>query len=306
MSQSIFRPRRTQGLAVGAALCGLSLVIAGVGTARLVAAPITSAGLLVGLAPALGLAAAAAVIYRLVGLWTAAYRLDRNGFRMQWGWAAEEIPWALVRSVRPLAESGVRLRPRIGLWWPGCVVATGSHEDLGRVEVFAADLGPGAVLLSTDDRHFVISPEVPAGFMQAYVQATRSGVLEPIPPRSLRPDFLAARVWADRRARVFLIAGLLAPLALIAYLAVGSSGLPPEVAFGFDPAGQPNPAAPQGRLLLLPVIGLAFWTLNLVGGAWIYRREADRPLSYIVWAAGVISGGLLWGATFHMLAATSG
>lgn len=281
------------------------MAIAGLGTARLVAAPISPAGLLVGLAPALGLAAAGAVIYRLVGLWTAAYRLDRNGFRMQWGWAAEEIPWGSVRTVRPLAESGVRLRPKIGLWWPGCVVGTASHEDLGRVEIFAADLGPAAVLLRTDDRNFVISPELPGGFMQAYLQATRLGVLEPIQRRSLRPDFLAARVWADRRARVFLIAGLLAPVALIAYLAVGSAGLPAEVVFGFDPAGQPNPAAPQGRLLLLPVIGLAFWTLNLVGGAWIYRREADRPLSYVVWAAGLISSGLLWGATFLMLAATS-
>lgn len=306
MSEGVFRPRRARGLAVGSTLCALGLAIAVWGTARLMAAPITPAGLLVGLAPALGLAAAAAVIYRMLGLWTAAYRLDRNGFRMQWGWAAEEIPWTSVRSVRPFAESGVRARPRMGLWWPGCIVATSWQEGVGRVEFFAADLSPGAIVVSTDDRHFVISPAVPGGFLQSYVEATRSGVLEPIPARSLRPDFLAARVWADGRARVFLIAGLLAPLALIVYLALRSSALPAEVVFGFDPAGHPNPPAPQGRLLLLPVIGVAFWTLTLVGGSWIYRREADRPLSYAVWAAAVVTSGLLWGATLHMLAATSG
>lgn len=306
MSERVFRPRRRRGLAVGAGLCAFWLAVAGLGTAWLAAAPITPAGLLVGIVPLAGLAAAAAVAYRTAGLWTAVYRLDRSGFRMQWGWAVEEIPWPAVRRLQPLAQSDLGVvRPPIGLWWPGCVVGTAGQERRGRVEFFTADLAE-AVLLSTDDRHFVISPDPPQEFLQAYVQATRLGVLEPLAPRSLRPDFLAARVWADGRARWLLLAGLVTPLALIAYLALRSPDLPAAVVFGFDPGGRPNPAAPQGRLLLLPVIGLASWTLNLVAGAWIYRREADRPLSYAVWAAGVVVSGLLWGATLHMLAATTG
>ena len=299
-----FRPRRTLGLAVGAGGIALSLAAAVAGTAVLAASPITPGGLLLGLLPVAGLAAAAALVYRAAGLWNAVYQVDRNGFQLQWGWATEQMPWSAVREIRPLAEGPARIRPRLGLWWPGCVVGTTRVEGLGEVDFFCTDLGPGALLVRTSGRHLVISPARAGDFMDAYVQATRQGVLTATPERSIRPDFLAARVWADGRARWLLIAGLVVPLALIGYLALRSASIPALVPFGFDPLGRPNPAAPQGRLLLLPVIGLAFWTLNLVGGAWIYRRETDRPLSYAVWASAVLTGGLLWGATLHMLAAS--
>jgi hypothetical protein len=103
------------------------------------------------------------------------------------------------------------------------------------VEFFAADLDRRAFLLSTVDRHLVISPNRPAEFFEAYVQATRQGVLENVPSRSVRPDFLAARVWADPLARGLLWAGLLTPLGLIAFLALRSAMLPAEIPFGFDP-----------------------------------------------------------------------
>ncbi|MEX0787313.1 MAG: PH domain-containing protein [Anaerolineales bacterium] len=299
-----FRPRRTLGLAVAAAGIAISLAAAAGGTALLAASPITPGGLLLGLLPVAGLAAAAALVYRAAGLWSAAYHIDRNGFQLQWGWATEQMPWSAVREIRPLAGVAPRVRPRPGLWWPGCVVGTARVDGLGEVDFFCTDLGPGALLMRTGSRHVVISPDRADDFMDAYIQATRQGVLTAISERSVRPDFLASRVWADRRARWLLIAGLFIPLALIGYLAVRSAGLPAEVPFGFDPLGRPNPAAPQGRLLLLPVLGLAFWTLNLVSGAWIYRREADRPISYAVWATALLAGCLLWGATLQMLAAS--
>jgi uncharacterized membrane protein len=92
-------------------------------------------------------------------------------------------------------------------------------------------------------------------------------------------------------------------LLLLGYLVVRAPSLPAQVPFGFDPSGAPDPMAPPGRLLLLPMIGGLCWLADLVVGAWIYRRDQDRPLAYAMWAAAVLVGGLLWGATFHLLAA---
>jgi hypothetical protein len=149
----------------------------------------------------------------------------------------------------------------------------------------------------------VISPPDPEACQNAFIETARMGSLELIPEGSRRPDFLFTRLWDDRLARALILGGLTLPVLLLSFLALRAPGLPEQVPFGFDPMGAPDPLAPPGRLLLLPLIGGLCWLADLVIGLWLYRRDRDRPLSYALWGAAIVVGGLLWGAALQLLAA---
>jgi hypothetical protein len=111
------------------------------------------------------------------------------------------------------------------------------------------------------------------------------------------------RIWSNSFARGLVLAGLLIPFFLLAFLAIQTPSLPARVPFGFTPEGEPLPIAPPGRLLLLPFIGGTIWFVNLIAGGWFYRTKSDRFLAYAIWSVGIISGILLWGAVIHLLSA---
>jgi hypothetical protein len=159
------------------------------------------------------------------------------------------------------------------------------------------------MVLSAGERLLAISPPDLEAFQQAFVDATRLGSLEPIPTLSHHPEFVMGELWSDRAAQVLLLVGIALPLTLLGYLALNVPSMPTGVPFGFEPSGAPNPVAPPGRLLLLPMIGGLCWITDFAVGAWLYRQEKDRPLAYAMWGAAIVVGGLLWGATLQLLAA---
>ncbi|NIS81849.1 MAG: hypothetical protein GTO14_16935 [Anaerolineales bacterium] len=253
--------------------------------------------------PVVAVPLALLVGYRLYGLLTARYRLDRDGFYLMWGLNSEQVPLASIRRLQAGSDIAPNLRPRLGLWWPGCLVGHREIEGVGQIEFFATTAANGIVVLHLEDRSLAISPPDPEGFHQSFTAAMRMGSLEPIPERSLRPDFTSTRLWNDLPARVLIITGMLIPLFLLGYLAVRAPSMPSQVPFGFDLTGAPNTLAPPGRLLLLPMIGGLCWLVDLVAGVWLYRREQDRILAYVMWTTAALVGGLLWGATLQLLAA---
>jgi hypothetical protein len=215
----------------------------------------------------------------------------------------EQIPLAAVERLTPVEElSGIFL-PGRGLWWPGCLFGRRRLPDLGQVHFFATRGRSGMILVSTPERHLAISPPDTLAFRQAFIDATRLGSLEPIPQISYQPDFLAGRLWDDRLARYILLLGFAISLSLFAYLAFRAPSLPAQVPFGFGPAGEVQSLAPPGRLLLLPIASGGIWMLDLLFGAWLYRRPRQQGLAYVLWGTAIVVGGLLWGATLHLLAA---
>jgi hypothetical protein len=242
--------------------------------------------------------------YRLYGLITARYRLDRDGFYLTWGLITEQVPLEDILSLRTLQELGTDLRPGRGLWWPGYIVGTRQLESGGMIEFFGSASPSETMVVDTGKRLFAISPPDLEAFQGAFVDATRMGSLEPIEARSQRPTFLFADLWADMLAKILVVVGLALPLFLLGYLAFRLPSLPEQVPFGFDPSGRVDPLAPPGRLLLLPMIAGLCWLADLGVGAWLYRRLDDRPLAYAVWGMAVVIGGLFWGAALQLLAAS--
>lgn len=298
-----FRPNRTLGTLIGSGLALLLMGGIGLGVSSLDVTPVTPSILLWVALPLVALPLLALVIYRLYGLWTAVYRIDRDGLYLRWGLARQAVPLADVSAMVPAGEYDGLPQPRLGFWWPGCLVTEGNSAGDRPFEFFAGSDIAGGIVVTIPDRDLLITPPDPVAFKRAFVDATRLGSLDRIRPVSERPDFLLSRVWSDQWARGLIVAGLLIPLALLGYLGWRAPALPVSVPFGFDATGVPNLMAPPGRLLLLPMLGGALWLVDTAAGAWLFRRDSLRPLAYALWAGGILATGLLWGATLQLITA---
>ena len=302
-----FTPRRTLGFGLGllllsALVAAIGLSIAQLGQGLISPISLVWIGLLL-----LALPLALLVINRLFGLATARYRIDRDGFYVQWGMSYEQIPLDMISEVGPLRETKAvpgngatdPRRPSFGFWWPGCMVGRAK----GGVVDFFSTTPPLLIIRITTGRALAISPPDSEAFLGAILSATRMGSLEAIPERSVRADFLVTRVWNDRLARSLILVGLIIPLLLLGALVIMAPSLPELVPFGFGPTGLPTPLAPPGRLLLLPMIAGLVWIADLVLGAWFFGNDDDRPVSYALWGAAIAAGALLAGATWQLLSA---
>jgi len=296
-------PPRSPGLLIGALLLLAGLAGIVVGVTQLAQSSISATLLVWAALPIAGSTLVALTTYRLHGLATARYVLNRNGLGIRWGMAFEEIPLPSVRLERPPEALWRALRPRGALAWPGYVVGTADVQGIGPVEFFSTRGGAEMLLVHSPERTLVISPPDPQAFLKAFGEAGRQGVLDPVEPRSVRPDLFPARLWRDPLARTLLGLGIALPLILLGYLGLQAGGLPDTVPFGFDAQGNPDALVPPGRLLLLPLIGSLCWAVDLGLGSSFYRRAEDRAMAYGLWGTAVVADLLLWGAALSLLAA---
>ncbi len=186
--------------------------------------------------------------FALRGAW---YQLEREGIRLHWGLRSEDIPMTAVLWVRPAED--LDRSPRLPLpRLPGLVLGTHRRSGFGEVEYLAAR-GSGLVFIATPERLYAVSPDDPEEFLKAYQRLTELGSLSPMPPRSVYPTFLLARVWTARPARYLILIGLVLSLVLLAWASLAISART-QVSLGFEPDGSPRGAIPAVRLLLLPVL----------------------------------------------------
>jgi hypothetical protein len=255
------------------------------------------------LLPMICIPLAVLVAYRLYGLVTAVYRINRNGLYLRWGFSEERLPVQSIESVTPLDRQSVASGyPRV-FRWPGLIVGEGDLQDGAPLEFFASTGMDQMVLVRSEHGAFAISPTGREEFLEQFRVALRSGPLERWKHFSRRPNFVLARLWSDRWARSLILIGALLPVSLLAFLALQAPLLPGQVPFGFDASGAPVTLAPPGRLLLLPLAGGLCWMVDLVLGWWSYRREELKVLAYLMWSFSLLVGGLFWGATLQLLAA---
>jgi hypothetical protein len=299
----IVKPPRLTGLIIGSVLFVLLLGGIILGIFQLASGEI---GPLLGLWTAmviLGIPILLLVSYRIYGLLTARYVLDRDGFYLYWGFSTEQVPLSAIEKFIDGEVLDARYGPRLGFWWPGCIVGQNEVEGIGEVEFFATTVAKYQVIIPVKGGGLAISPPDIDAFQQAFVDFVRLGSLEEISTKSYRPDFFSARLWADRSARILILVGLVLILSLLAYLASRIGSLPEQVPFGFDLLGQADTFVPPSQLLLLPIVGGIFWFLDLMVGVWLYRQDRDRTISLMIWMIGVMLAALLWGAVLHLLGA---
>lgn len=294
----IFTPRHARQVITGIASLAAAIGISVYSLSRLAASSLSPMLLLWILLPAAGLPLAALTAYRLYGLLTAQYALDRNGFYLKWGAAEEHIPLGRIRGMTSIEE----LPASAFSPWKSLLGITGALTHEGReLEFFTAGDLEHAVLLTTDTKRLVLTPSDPVQFLQAYREYSYQGSLQRIKPLSIRPVFLAVVLMKDSTARWLLPSGLAVNLLLLAFLILGSTNLPQTVPFSFTAEGSVQMLAPLQRLLLLPLAGSLLWMMNSALGIWFYQKRSDRVIGYALWGASLIPGFLLWGAVINML-----
>lgn len=230
------------------------------------------------------------VIYRAYSLLNARYIVERDGLRLRWGLRYEDIPLSAIEWVRPANESGFQVSPPL-LIWPGAILGSRNHPDLGNVEFIASDL-QNLVLIFTRQKTYAISPANPYIFVSTFQRFLELGSLSPIAPRSARPAVFIQQVWKDPVARIMLPLNFIFSFVLwvlSGFIIANHQKLP----IGFSPTGIPEAFVPSEQLLLLPVISVFVLVLDLALGLFFFRREGARYIAYLMWLGGILTPLLL-------------
>lgn len=229
------------------------------------------------------------LIYRFRALQRAQYILERDGIRLRWGLRAEDIPMDQVDWVHPREDllSGLPLPP---VRWPGAVVGSSLRPLPGasRVE-FLASTTRDLVLIGTPGRVFAISPQDSQAFLESYQRLTELGSLSPIAAYSERPVGFLAETWGRRSVRLLFLAALLLSLVLFVWV---SLVIPNLEGVYLGAAGSATELLPAAALLLLPFMNTLFQALDWALGLFLYRREENRHLAYLLWGSSVIGAAL--------------
>jgi hypothetical protein len=241
------------------------------------------------------------VIYRLYALQQARYLLARDGISLYWGLRREEIPINQITWVGSITQNRMKIsRPFIR--WPGAVLGVQPQPDGKKVE-FLASQDSNLVMIVTAERIFAISPADEMEFLHTFRRLSEFGSLAPIQPASIYPTFLFSRSWADRPARLLLIASALLAVGLIVWVSLVIPARA-STALRLNPDGTAVELVPGIRLLLLPVMNTFFFIADLLLGLFFYRRTDTQSLGYLMWASSVLTSLLFSGAVFFILRAT--
>ncbi|KAA3642788.1 MAG: hypothetical protein DWQ07_19880 [Chloroflexi bacterium] len=238
------------------------------------------------------------LLYRLWAMHNAAYILQRDGVRLQWGMRVEDIPMNEVEYVRPVEDLVTPLDlPRVR--WPGTVLGEVQHPDMAAAEYMASQPG-GLVLVGTQRRTFIVSPADRDTFVRTFNHQIELGSLTPVAGRSVYPSFLLAEVWASLPARILLIVGSVLSLALLVWVALAVPNRE-TVSLGFSASGAPRDPVASAQLFLLPVVNLFFFSANFVLSMFFYRRSQQHPVPYILWGSSALTAAMFLGAVLLIL-----
>jgi len=223
--------------------------------------------------------------YRAYALQRADYYIDRDSLAAIWGLRVEDIPLTDIEWVRPATDLTSPLRlPRFR--FPGAILGTRRHPDLGLVEFIASD-AKNIILIATSKRVFAISPENPAALVQTFARATELGSLTPAKPVSVYPSFIITQAWESPVARFLWMSGLFLNLGLFVWVGILIPSLT-QIPFGFNALGAPAETAPASQLILLPLISAFMYVVSIIAGLYFYRWETQRPLAFIVWVSSTV------------------
>lgn len=300
-----FAPPRRQGLLFQAALATIFGSASGLSFFWMFRTPVGPEFILYLMAALIAAAVVPWAVYRWFALRSAIYLLERNGLRIRWGLRVEEIPMSSVRWVRSEADVRRQLGRRLPLprgALPGAILGTRLLADGTPLDYLASDFSK-MVLVATDERVFILSPEKIEDFLAQSQRLLELGAISPWQRRTQNPAFFFGEVWRNRAARLLLGTGLIGSLALLTWVSLMVPALD-EVYLGYA-AEEP---APPAFLLLLPLANSFFYLVNALGGLYFYRRSltllatADhhpspspaRITAYLLWGCSLLTAVLFY------------
>lgn len=292
----VFTPPRQPGLMLHLALSVIAAIFGGVVLLVALQAPLgLTLFIPIGL---LALAAALVIIfvYRSYALSRAKYTLAREGITIQWGLRAEEIPMPAVLWCRQLTElEQPPAMPRLQM--PGAVLGARTDLVLGQLEYLASDR-KRLVLLATEGKTYVISPDDPEQFLESLQEVVEMGSLTALDARSIHPASLLVEIASDPSARLLVAVSFILGLAVMIWVGVLIPSLG-NIPVGFAPDGLPRTPGPAVRVVVLGIVSTTFLLADWILGAYYFRQPNGRVLAYIIWLFAAITP-LLFLAVLYM------
>lgn len=279
-----YQPPRALGLLVGSALALWSAGVAYVMFAYALEAGVGIAALLAytGSAALTGLALLFA--YWTHALATLAYGIDRNGLLITWGPTRQIVPLGEIERLVPGNAVGV---PAVrGISWLGHHVGRGEIDRIGEVMFYSTHQAAEQVLyVMTSERTYAISVEDPHAFAREIQLRQELGPTAGVRHHVEREGTAAQPFWEDTRARVMVLAALVACLGLWAYVIQRYAGLPPTLAISFPPGVPSALVSVSGReaLFALPRSATAILAINF--GVGIIAHASSRVAGYVLFGA---------------------
>ena len=224
-------------------------------------------------------------LYRLISLLRAKYTISRDGVSIQWGLRTEDIPITEIEWMRLPDDLAIKL-PLPRIIFPGAVLGTREHRDLGIIEFIASD-HKQLVLIATKDKIYAISPRNINAFKNDFYRSAEMGSITPITKQSSQPQFIIASLMNDKAARAFLLSSAFLSLLL---LVVTSFLIPTRttVPLGLEAIGVNREESSSERLILLPLLSLFIFFVDFSFGSFLYRKEGFKNAAYIVFASALI------------------
>ena len=221
-------------------------------------------------------------LYAGYSLLRARYIIDRDGLRLRWGLRSEDIPLSSVDWVRPARELTSSFNYP-GSSFTGVLRGVRPSADLGQVEFMASDKEQ-LLLVATHARVYAISPARQNDFLLAFQSAFELGSISPLQPQSTQAGLFMKNIFADRRARVLILSGILLTIALLVAVAL-IIPTRASIALGYPLSAAAQEPSPPDRLLLLPVLCFFSLAIDLTLGSYFYRRPDQKTLAYIVFGS---------------------
>jgi len=228
------------------------------------------------------------------------YHLDRNGIVIQWGVARQYIPFNNILEIVP--GNAITATPTFkGINLAGLRFGRGELPGYSRLRYRTTAPLEQSLLVVTARISYVISPQQPEQFIRAWQSRQQLGPTQDwIEGLSRRWPFDTPLV-TDLLALWLLALGAMLLLALFGFISLSYAALPAALPIHFDSLGRADRIAPRIFLFTLPAAGAIVWSLNLLLGGFIYRREPVG--AYLLWGSTLIMLLCLWLALFTIIGA---
>jgi len=226
---------------------------------------------------------------RVYALIRSYYIVERNGIRIKWGFREVDIPITKVKYVE-LAEDLLFPLEFPSMQWPGAVIGVNQQDKLGLVEFLASERS-NLVMIGTEERVYILSPERPKTFVHHYRTVTELGSLSPLPAYSASPSFLLLDIWRIMRLRILLVLTTVLSVALFSLVAWAVPSLT-EVSLGFDTTGNPLPPVSPAQLFLLPALNIILVAASYMLSLLFFRQQPDHPVVTVLWFGNAFTSAL--------------
>jgi hypothetical protein len=227
------------------------------------------------------------------------YHLNRNGLAIQWGLGQQLIPFELIRAIVPGKDVAETVRFKsfniAGLRFGG-----GELPEYGRLKFRATASLAESLLIITDRHTYIISPDQPNVFVQAWQARQSLGPTQHWTESMRRYWPLNVPLLADRLTWALWSIAALCCLALLGYICINYSDFPGLLPVHFNNLGQADRIADKNILFTLPAVGGFVWLVNFVIGSLFYRQE--RVAAYLLWGSTIAMQLCLWIAALTITA----